>query len=172
MKKTIYFLIAVLFVACSGSNMNSKYEKTIRDYVLKGQSGIDFKVLEISEQGTVTVADSIAYLTNDFRKDKEVVIKRIEFAKKLTEDLQTATKLKSEYDKYAEDIERMNARIDSLRTLPPDNLRGYDSQNPADVLVVIIRCKYSLDISGTTVEETFDFYISPDGSKCYQKKGT
>ncbi|WP_231964097.1 hypothetical protein [Tannerella forsythia] len=66
----------------------------------------------------------------------------------------------------------MNARIDSLRTLPPDNLRGYDSQNPADVLVVIIRCKYSLDISGTTVEETFDFYISPDGSKCYQKKGT
>lgn len=68
MKKTIYFLIAVLFVACSGSNMNSKYEKTIRDYVLKGQSGIDFKVLEMSEQGTVTVADSIAYLTNDFRK--------------------------------------------------------------------------------------------------------
>ncbi len=47
MKKTIYFLIAVLFVACSGSNMNSKYEKTIRDYVLKGQSGIDFKVLEM-----------------------------------------------------------------------------------------------------------------------------
>ncbi|WP_231964098.1 hypothetical protein [Tannerella forsythia] len=49
MKKTIYFLIAVLFVACSEFNMNSKYEKAIRDYVLKGQSGIDFKVLEMSE---------------------------------------------------------------------------------------------------------------------------
>lgn len=49
MKKTIYFLIAVLFVACSEFNMNSKYEKAIRDYVLKGQSGIDFKVLEKSE---------------------------------------------------------------------------------------------------------------------------
>lgn len=107
MKKTIYFLIAVLFVACSGSNMNSKYEKTIRDYVLKGQSGIDFKVLEMSEQGTVTVADSIAYLTNDFRKDKEVVIKRIELAKAMTKELQTKTKLKSEYDRYAVDIQRM-----------------------------------------------------------------
>lgn len=172
MKKTIYFLIAVLFVACSGSNMNSKYEKTIRDYVLKGQSGIDFKVLEMSEQGTVTVADSIAYLTNDFRKDKEVVIKRIELAKAMTKELQTKTKLKSEYDRYAVDIQRMDARIDSLKSLLPDNLQGYGSQNPADVLVVIIRCKYSLDISGTTVEETFDFYLSPDGSKCYQKKGT
>ena len=49
MKKTIYFLIAVLFVACSEFNMNSKYEKAICDYVLKGQSGIDFKVLEMSE---------------------------------------------------------------------------------------------------------------------------
>lgn len=164
-------MIAVLFVACSGSNMNRKYEKTIRDYVLKDQSGIDFKVLEMSEQGTVTVTDSIAYLTNDFRKDKEVVIKRIELAKKLTEDLQTATKLKSEYDKYAEDIERMNARIDSLRTLPPDNLQGYGSRNTNDVLAVIIRCKYLLNISGTTVEETFDFYLSPNGNQCYQKNG-
>lgn len=151
--------------------MNRKYEKTIRDYVLKDQSGIDFKVLEMSEQGTVTVTDSIAYLTNDFRKDKEVVIKRIELAKKLTEDLQTATKLKSEYDKYAEDIERMNARIDSLRTLPPDNLQGYGSRNTNDVLAVIIRCKYLLNISGTTVEETFDFYLSPNGNQCYQKNG-
>lgn len=164
-------MIAVLFVACSGSNMNRKYEKTIRDYVLKDQSGIDFKILEMSEQGTVTVTDSIAYLTNDFRKDKEVVIKRIELAKKLTEDLQTATKLKSEYDKYAEDIERMNARIDSLRTLPPDNLQGYGSRNTNDVLAVIIRCKYLLNISGTTVEETFDFYLSPNGNQCYQKNG-
>lgn len=171
MKKTIYFLFAVLFVACNGSDMNSKYEKAIRDYVLNGQSKVGFKVLEMSEQGTVTVADSIAYLTDEFRKDKELFVKRIELAKKLTEDLQTATKLKSEYDKYTEDIERMNIRIDSLRTLPPDNLQGYGSQNPADVLAVIIRCKYSLDISGTTVEETFDFYLSPDGNKCYRKKG-
>ena len=171
MKKTIYFLIAVLFVACSGSNMNRKYEKTIRDYVLKGQSGIDFKVLEMSEQGIVTVADSIAYLTNDFRKDKEVVIKRIELAKAMTKELQTKIKLKSEYDRYAVDIQRMDARIDSLKSLLPDNLQGYGSRNTNDVLAVIIRCKYLLNISGTTVEETFDFYLSPNGNKCYQKNG-
>ena len=169
MKKTIYFLIAVLFVACSGSNMNSKYEKTIRDYVLKGQSGIDFKVLEMSEQGTVTVADSVAYLTSEFRKDKEVVVKRIELAKAMSKELQAKTKLKSEYDRYTADIQRMDARIDSLKSLSPDNLQGYDSRNTNDVLAVIIRCKYLLNISGTTVEETFDFYLSPDGSRCFKK---
>lgn len=104
--------------------MNSKYEKAIRDYVLKGQSEVGFKVLEMSEQGTVTLADSIAYLTDEFRKDKELFVKRIELAKKLIEYLQAATKLKSEYNKYTEDIERVNIRIDSLRTLHLDNLQG------------------------------------------------
>lgn len=169
MKKIVYLLFSVFLFACNSSNMSSKYEKTISDYVLKGQSGIDFKVLEISEQGTVTVADSVAYLTSEFRKDKEVVVKRIELAKAMSKELQAKTKLKGEYDRYTADIQRMDARIDSLKSLSPDNLQGYDSRNTNDVLAVIIRCKYLLNISGTTVEETFDFYLSPDGSRCFKK---
>lgn len=64
----------------------------------------------------------------------------------------------------------MNARIDSLKNLTPDNLQGYDSRNANDVLAVIVRCKYSASLVGQTAEETFDFYLSPDGNKCYGKK--
>lgn len=63
----------------------------------------------------------------------------------------------------------MSNTIDSLKNLTPDNLNGYDSKNPNDVLAVIVRCKYSIAPGGTAVEETFDFYLSPDGSKCYGK---
>lgn len=173
MKNIFYLLITVFLVACGGSNTNSAYEKTISESLLKGSSASDlnFKVIELNEQGKVTVADSIAYLTDEFRKDKELIIKRIELAKEMTTDLRAKTKLKSELDKYDDDIALMNNRIDSLKNLAPDNLQDYDSKNVSDVLAVIIRCKYLLTIGGKAVEETFDFYLSPDGSKYYGKKG-
>lgn len=172
MKNAVYLLMAVLLVACGGTNTNSAYEKTIKEYLLKGQSSdLGFKVVELTEQGKVTVADSIAYLTDEFRKDKQLIISRIELARKMSEDLKAKTKMKSEFDKYTDDIAVMNARIDSLKNLSPDNLQGYDSRNASDALAIIVRCKYSLQVSGTPVEEAFDFYLSPDGSKCYGKKG-
>jgi len=109
-------------------------------------------------------------LTDEFRKDKELIVKRVALAKKMTEELLSKTKRQNDIDKYNSDIVVMDNRIDSLRNLPPDNLNGYDSKNPNDVLALIIRCKYSVvPPGGTTVEETFDFYLSPDGSKCYGK---
>lgn len=172
MKNVIYLLVAILMVSCGSNSSSSKYEKTIRDYLLKDKSAADlnFKVEELTEQGTLTVADSIAYLTDEFRKDKQLIISRIELAKKMSEDLQAKTKLKSEFDKYSDDIAVMNTRIDSLKNLAPDNLQGYDSRNASDVLIQIVRCKYSIQSAGSSpVAETFDFYLSPDGSKCYAK---
>lgn len=170
MKNAAYLLIAVFLVACSGSNMNSVYEKTIREYLIKGKSDdLNFKVVELTEQGKVTVADSIAYLTDEFRKDKQLIINRIELAKEMSEDLKAKTKKKSELDKYLDDIERMSNRIDSLKNLTPDNLQGYDSRNADDILAKIIQCKYSVQFGGKTVEEKFDFYLSPDGTKCFHK---
>jgi len=171
MKNLIYVLIAMLMVAC-GSNSSSNYEKTISESLLKGGSASDvnLKIIELKEQGTVTVADSITFLTDEFRKDKQLIIDRIELAKKMSKDLQAKTKLKSEFDKYNADIAVMNNRIDSLKNLTPDNLQGYDSRNANDVLSVIIRCKYSVTLVGKTVEETFDFYLSPDGNNYYGKK--
>lgn len=172
MKNLLYVLIAVFMVSCGSGSSNSVYEKTISGHLLRGsdtKENLNFKVLEISEQGKITVADSIAYLTDEFRKDKQLVIDRIELAKKMTEDLQGKTKLKSEVDKYNDNIAAMNHSIDSLKNLTPDNLNGYDSKNATDALALIVRCKYSVQLAGTPVEETFDFYLSPDGTKCYGK---
>ncbi|MDL2305065.1 hypothetical protein LJC72_06970 [Bacteroides sp. OttesenSCG-928-D19] len=174
MKNLIYLLIAFLMVSCDSNSSKSIQEKTITDYLLKGndtKENLNFKIVELNEKGNVTVADSIAYLTDEFRKDKQPVISRIELAKKMSEDLLAKTKKQSDIDKYTTDIAVMNARIDSLKNLTPDNLQGYDSRNANDVLTIIVRCKYSIQIAGTPKEETFDFYLSPDGSKCYGKKG-
>lgn len=172
MKKAIYLLLAVFVVSC-GSDSNSVYEKTISEHLLKGsdtKENLNFKIVELSEQGTVTVADSIAYLTDEFRKDKQLIIDRIALAKKMTEDLQAKAKTKHNHEKYITDIATMDSRIDSLKNLLPDNLNGYDSKNSSDILALIIRCKHSLvPPGGTRVEETFDFYLSPDGTKCYGK---
>lgn len=171
MRNLIYVVIAMLMVSC-GSNSSSNYEKTISEALLKGGSASDvnLKIIELKEQGTVTVADSIAYLNDEFRKDKQLIIDRIELAKKMTEDLQAKSTTKHNHEKYITDIAVMNNRIDSLKNLAPDNLQGYDSRNANDVLSVIVRCKYSVTLGGKTVEETFDFYLSPDGNKYYGKK--
>ena len=171
MKNVVYFLGLLFFVACGSNTIDSVYEKTISEYLLEGRSNdFNFKIVESNEQGTVTVSDSIAYLTDEFRKDKQLIIDRIELAKKMTEDLKSKTKLKSEFEKYDNDITRMNNSIDSIKNLVPDNLNGYDGRNAGDILVKIIRCKYSVQPSGTSpVTETFDFYLSPDGAKCYRK---
>lgn len=174
MKNVIYLLIVIFMVSCGSNSSKSNYEKTITGYLLKGsdtKENLNFKIVEINKQGNITVADSIAYLTEEFKKDKQPVISRIELAKKMSEDLLAQTKKQSDIDKYNEDIAVMNTRIDSLKNLVPDNLQGYDKRNTSDVLAIIVRCKYSVQLSGTPKEETFDFYLSPDGSKCYGKKG-
>lgn len=174
MKNVFYLLIAVFMVSCGSNSSKSNYEETITGYLLKGsdtKENLNFKIIELNEHGTVTVADSIAYLTDEFRKDTELVIKRVELAKKMSENLLAKAKKQSDIDKYNTDIAEISNTIDSLKNLAPDNLNGYDSRNANDVLAVIVRCKYSLVPPGrTAVEETFDFYLSPDGRKCYGKK--
>lgn len=169
----IYLFIAIFMVSCNSNSSKSNYEATITGYLLKGgdtKENLNFKIIELNEHGTVTVADSIAYLSDEFKKDKELIIKRVELALKMTKELQAKATTKHNHEKYITDIAEMNVQIDSLKNLAPDNLRGYDSRKANDALAVIVRCKYSLVPPGrTAVEETFDFYLSPDGSKCYGK---
>ena len=173
MKHVFYLLIAVFMVSCGSNSSTSNYEKTITDNLLKGsdtKENLNFKIIEISETGNVTVADSIAYLTDEFRKDKQLIIDRVALALEKAKELKSYQSTKHNHEKYNTDIAVMSDRIDSLRNLTPDDLKGYDSRNPADVLAVIVRCKYSLvPPGGTAFEETFDFYLSPDGSKYYGK---
>lgn len=175
MKKLLYVFVAFAVVSCSSGVTKTDYEKTIADYVQTDKNGTkydyNFKVFELEEQGMITVADSIAHLTEEFRKDKEHFIKRFELAKKMDETMLAKEKRQSNIDKYNADIAITQHSIDSLKSLTPDNLNGYESRNPNDVLAVIVRCKYSVTLpSGITGEETFDFFLSADGSKCYAKK--
>ncbi len=173
MKNLIYLVIAIFMVSCGLKNSTNNYEKTITDNLIKGsdtKENLNFKILELNEQGTVTVADSIAYLTEEYKKDNQLIMSRIELARKMSEDLLSKTKKNSEIDKYKADIATMNNRIDSLKNLTPDNLQGYDKRKADDVLAVIVRCKYSIQLPGSkAVEETFDFYLSPDGNNFYRK---
>lgn len=173
MKKMLYLFIAFTVVSCS-SGTKTDYQKTIANYVQTDKKGtkydLKFKVLELQEQGTITVADSVSYLTEEFRKDKEHLIKRFELAKKMDETLLAKEKKQSSIDQYKNDIAATERSIDSLKNLIPDNLNGYESLNANDILTRIIRCKYSIALpSGIAGEETFDFYLSTDGSMCYGK---
>lgn len=173
MKKLFYLLITVLIISCGSGSSIKTYEKTITDHLLRGsdtKDNLNFKILEISEIGKITVADSIAYLTEEFRKDKQLIINRVELAKKTTEELKAKARNQQDQERYSSDIATYDARIDSLKNLIPDNLKGYDSRNANDVLAIIVRCKYSLVPSGgKEVNEMFDFYLSPDGTECYGK---
>lgn len=174
MKNLFYLLIAGLMLACGSGSPNKTYENTITGHLLKGgdtKENLNFKVLELSEVGKVTVSDSIAYLTDEFRKDKQLIINRVELARKTTEELKSKARNQQDQARYSTDIATYDTRIDSLKNLMPDNLNGYDSRNADDVLAIIVRCKYSLVPPGSTVvEETFDFYLSPDGTKYYGKQ--
>lgn len=174
MKKLLYVFIAIFMVSCGTNTSKSQYEKTITGSLLKGsdtKENLNFKIVELKEIGQVTAADSIDYLTDEFKKDKQLIVKRIELAKKMTQELLSKTKKQTDTDKYKVDIVSMDNTIDSLKNLKPDNLNGYDKRNADDVLAVIIRCKYSIQPPGSSVvEETFDFYLSPDGTTFYGKK--
>jgi len=175
MKKLLYVFIAIALVSCGSGGTKTDYKKTIADYVQTDKKGtkydLKFKVLELEEQGVITIGDSIAYLTDEFRKDKEFIIKRVELAKEMTQELLSKSKRENDIDKYNAHIVVMDNRIDSLKNLTPDNLNGYDKRNAGDVLAKIVRCKYSITMPhGISAEETFDFYLSADGSKCYGKK--
>ena len=102
MKNVVYLLIAVFMISCGSNSSKNNYEETITNYLLKGsdtKENLDFKIVEMNEHGSITVADSIAHLADEFRKDKELIIKRVELAKKMSETLLAKAKKQSDIDK-------------------------------------------------------------------------
>ena len=79
MKNVTYLLVALFMVSCGSNGKQSKYGQTIGNYLQTDKRGskydLKFKVIELNEKGTITVADSITYLTDEFRKDKNLLLK-------------------------------------------------------------------------------------------------
>lgn len=175
MRKLFCLSIAFFLISCVSNKSRSDYGKVIENYLQTDENGstydLKFKVIDMAEQEPITVADSIAYLSDEFKRKTQLVIDRIELAKKMSKELREREKNQSKIDEYKAKIAAMDARIDSLKNLPPDNLGGYHHKNSEDILALVIRCRYSITPSdGITVEETFDFFLSPDGQKCYGKQ--
>lgn len=170
MKHILQILPALLFLSCGTGT--SHYEKTIADAVQTrngARHDLNFKVVGIDKPRSVTVADSIRYLREEF--DAKVQ-KDIEFA----EQALTAYEMIAAIGDDAETNGRIagqKSRIDSLRNarfIIPDR---YAAMSEGIVLAHIVRCTYTIDIpagSGkVTAQETFDFVLSPDGGQCYRK---
>lgn len=170
-KNTLQILSALLlFVSCGSGT--ARYEKTIAGAVqAKGGKihNLNFKVRKLSPLSAITVADSIRYLREEFESQKE---KDIAFA---TETLK-AYEMIAGIGYNAETNLRIaghRSRIDSLRNAPFVTPHRYAAMDGGSVLAQVVRCTYTIDIptatGKVTAEETFDFFLSPDGGKCFGK---
>lgn len=170
MKKTIVLMLSLLVVGC-GSKTSGVDEATVRDMVLRNVPGdkdaYKFRVLEMQAQGTVTVADSIAALDAEFEEKKKQDIAHAESLLALAGQVRGAD---AGLDAKAD---RQRQVIDSLKavTVSPEAAR-YGGRAADEVLVRIVRCRYSVadPKTGREVEEHFDFWLSQDGTKAYEKK--
>jgi hypothetical protein len=52
------------------------------------------------------------------------------------------------------------------------NLQNTKNRDTSEILAIVVRCTYTIDdpLTNKRATETFDFYLSPDGTKFYSKK--
>lgn len=171
-------LLSLLF-SCGGTT--GKYEKLIADIVQTDSRGtkydLDFKAEKLEEIQRISVADSIKILTDVFNADRDK--KLSQFEQSLTRNAEGLAKEKnSRYPGktmmafYQSNIDRYTGLIDSVKMTVPTETARYENRSGEEVLAVVVRCTYSIDEPMTKIRatETFDFYLSPDGTKYYSKK--
>lgn len=75
-------------------------------------------------------------------------------------------------DSYQSSINKTNEQINALKNRLPEGITKYENRDASDILTIVVRCTYSIDepMTNKRATETFDFFLSPDGTKCYSKK--
>ncbi|NDV97459.1 hypothetical protein D0T84_21555 [Dysgonomonas sp. 521] len=158
-----------------------KYEKAIADFVQTDSKGtkldMNFNVEKLEEVRHVTVADSIKIITDGFNIERDKLMTSLEKTVRLfTENLEKAKVANRPsqvmIDSYQSNIDKTNERINALRESVPKELAKYENRDASGILTIVFRCTYSVDepITNKRVTETFDFFLSPDGTKCYSQK--
>lgn len=181
MKKIILTtLVVAALAACTSPKAD--YGKAIQESVLRNAPGdknaYKFNILELSEQNTITVKDSIQIISEEFAEQKS---RDIEYQKTLLGIKESFYKSQqshrftpeAEKEQTLAEINDLKRKIDSLagiNTAPQLDL--YAGRSADEVLVKVMRCRYEVTDPKTDrkVEETFDFYCSPDGGIVYSKK--
>lgn len=178
MRRILLLPLFALLFSCGGTN---KYEKVIADFVQTDNRGtkldMNFKTERLEEVQQVTVADSIKIITDNFNTEREKQM--ISLEKSISVFTENITKAKAArrpsqvmIDSYQSSIDKTNERINALRVSAPEGLTKYENRDASDILTIVVRCTYSVDepITKKRATETFDFFLSPDGTKCYSQK--
>lgn len=179
MKRIILLSLLSLLFSCGGTT--GKYERVIADFVQTDSRGTklnaNFKAEKLEEVRRVTVADSIRIITNDFNADRDKQLASLEktlsiFTENIEEAKAASRPSQVMIDSYQSNIDKTNERIDALRASIPEELAKYRNRDVNDILTIVVRCTYSIDepITNKRATETFDFFLSPDGTKCYSQK--
>lgn len=178
MKRILVLPLFALLLSCGGTT--SKYEKLIADVVQTdggGKIDLNFKAEKLEEISQISVADSLNIITDDFNADRDK--KREQFQQSLTRNEESLDKEKNSrhpgqtmMNFYQSNIDRYSRLIDSLQQTIPTAIFQYENRSGSDILAVVVRCTYSIDepLTQKRETETFDFVLSPDGTKYYSKK--
>lgn len=179
MKRIILLALIPLLFSCGGTT--SKYENVIADFVQTNSRGtkldMNFNAEKLEEIRRITVADSIKIITDCFNAERDKLMTSLE--KSISIFTESIEKAKASHrpsqlmiDSYQSSIDKTLERIDALRASSPEELTKYESRDRNEILAIVVRCTYSIDepITNKRVTETFDFFLSPDGTKRYSQK--
>lgn len=178
MKRIVSLPLFALLFSCGSTT--SKYEKVISDIVQTDEGvkiDLNFKADKLEEIRQISVADSIKIITDSYNAEKD---KQIASLKKslsvFTESIEKAKAASRPSQvmigSYQTSIDKTKEQIDALIESVPDELTKYENRDASEILAVVVRCTYTIDepLTKKRATETFDFYLSPDGTTFYSKK--
>ncbi len=174
-KLIVTLLIGVLLASCSSTG--SKYEKAIADFVQTDKKGtkydLKFKAIEIKELQKITVADSVAFYTDKMETERSKRIESIENTIKITQsmlekDQNRRVSSKSMIEHYQKELEADRQKVEDAKAWNPGWLAPFENKPQDEVLAIVVQCKYSAVPPGTNtkIEETKNFILTADGTKC------
>ena len=179
MKKIILLPLLTLLFSCGDTT--GKYEKLIAEIVQTDKRGtkydLNFKVIKLEEIQQISITDSIKIITDAFNADRDKRINNLNETIKrniehIDKEKNSRIQSKAMMEFYLLNVDKANKMIDSLNLSTPIETVRYDGRSNNEILAIVVRCMYSIDelISEKRVTETFDFFLSPDGTKYYTKK--
>jgi septal ring factor EnvC (AmiA/AmiB activator) len=178
MRKIFLLPLFALLFSCGGTT--SKYEKLIAD-VVQTDGGVkidlNFKADKLEEIKQISVADSIKIITDSFNAEKDKQMASLQktlsvFTESIEKVKATSRPSQTMINSYQSNIYKTREQIDALGKSVPGELTKYENRDTSEILAIVVRCTYTIDepLTKKRATETFDFYLSPDGTKFYSKE--
>lgn len=179
MRRIILLALIPLLFSCGGTK--SKYENVIADFVQTDSRGtrldMNFNAEKLEEIRRITVTDSIKIITDSFNAERDKQMASLDksiniFTENIEKAKATLRPSQMMIDSYQSSIDKTLERIDALKASSPEELTKYENRDRNEILAIVVRCTYSIEepITNKRATETFDFSLSPDGTKCYSQK--